>query len=199
MAKTIKTLELVSALRDAYNSGATTIGVGSNGSLKGFDLDFNAIGHVDLDKQSFVCHNLSNSELEIKPEPAKSSLKKRKTPKSGRHTGDYTVKFCGKSYQCSSKKDVLIFALGQIEKKYPGTFEKLKNILPKTKRIVSKDRNQLYKNKPLSFAEKHSTASINGWWIATNNSGKEISKWLARACDEAGIYYYIDLHVEPEL
>lgn len=105
----------------------------------------------------------------------------------------YQITIKGKSAGLKSLKDVLKTGLVLLEKASPGTLEKLSNIKPYSKRIVAKDRNQLFESKHLvdAFSEK-----LQGeWWVGTNNSTQEVRAWLERATQCAGLTWNKDFKV----
>jgi hypothetical protein len=110
--------------------------------------------------------------------------------KSARRSGDYWFELNDRRIDCRSLKELLAEGLKAIEKRRPGTLEKLSHIKPRTRRIVAHEPRELFDQAHLSkqFAEK----LINGWYYGTNNSAHETNTWLERACSCGGLKWAID-------
>ena len=63
--------------------------------------------------------------------------------------------------------------------------DKLTQIRPRSKRIVSRDKKLLFVNEKM--AEDYGEPLGNGWFFGTNNSSQETRAWLERACKCAGL------------
>ena len=77
-----------------------------------------------------------------------------------------------------------------IEEHFPGTLEELSKTKLRSRRIVAKDRNDLFSNPKLT--KKYAEKLKEGWYYGTNNSSAETRAWLERACLAAGIRYGTD-------
>jgi len=108
-------------------------------------------------------------------------------PKATRVMGFEWFQLDGKRIECQSKKQLLLSALQALEKRVPGTLEKLSNQKNRTKRIVARNRNDLFSKKHL--VEDHSDQIVDGWWVGTNNSSAEAKVWLKRAVEKAGLVW----------
>ena len=86
---------------------------------------------------------------------------------------------------CISLKHLLSEALRAIEQSCPGTLEKLSHIKPRSRRIVARERKDLFDREHL--IEQYSERLMDAWWFGTNNSAEETKSWLERACDCAGL------------
>ena len=84
-----------------------------------------------------------------------------------------------------SLKQLLAESLRAIEAARPGTLEKLSHIKPRTRRIVARDRKDLFDEAHL--ADEFSEQLMEGWWYGTNNSADGTKAWLQRACTCAGL------------
>ena len=65
--------------------------------------------------------------------------------------------------------------------------DKLTQIRPRSKRIVSRDRKLLFVNEKM--AEDFGEPLGNGWFFGTNNNRQETGAWLERACKCAGLVW----------
>jgi hypothetical protein len=115
--------------------------------------------------------------------------------KTSRRMGLFWFEFLGQRVECRSKKHVLVEALRSIEEKYPGTMEELSHLKPRSRRVVARDRTQLYENENLrNNIGSFSVRLNNDWWVGTNTSGREANVWLQRACKCAGLSWGRDLN-----
>ena len=73
----------------------------------------------------------------------------------------------------------------------PGTLDDLTKIRPRSKRIVSRDPKQLFKDPEMVglFSEK----LVDGWWFGINNSAAETLSWLRRGAEIAGLEWGKDV------
>jgi len=110
--------------------------------------------------------------------------------RQSRRTGKYVFVFRGEPTNCGSLKDALAAGLRAIESYRPGTLDKLTIEMPRTKRIVARDRSKLFQNAEL--VENFSERLMEGWWFGTNNSKAEVCRWLDRACAHAGLRWEKD-------
>lgn len=102
-----------------------------------------------------------------------------------RRSGDYWFEINGSREECMSLKELLSGGLRALEQARPGTLEKLSNIKLRTRRIVARDRNELFDRAHLT--KEYSEKLTDGWWFGTNNSANETNAWLRRACSCAGL------------
>jgi hypothetical protein len=111
--------------------------------------------------------------------------------RASRRGGEYWYELKDQRADFRSLKDLLGGALLAFETASPGTLEKLSHIKPRSRRIVSRDPNQLFDKGHLAkeYAEK---LGNDGWFYGTNNSAHETSAWLERACSCAGFGWGVD-------
>ncbi len=126
---------------------------------------------------------------DIPPDPKAAPA--RVPPRSSRRSGEYSIKVKGDTIECVSLKEILSEGLRAMEKYRPGTLDELSTIIPRSKRIVSRDPEQLFK-KP-SLVQKYSEKLVDGWWFGTNNSTDETLTWLRRGADIAGLEWGKDI------
>lgn len=107
------------------------------------------------------------------PAPVKETAKK------------YWFEILGERFELATLKGLLAEGLRSLERERPGTLEKLSDFRPRTKRIVSKNRADLFRSNAL--VAKYSEQLVGEWWLGTNNSGVEVRAWLQRACQCAGL------------
>ncbi|MFM9847983.1 MAG: hypothetical protein ACKVP3_12585 [Hyphomicrobiaceae bacterium] len=86
---------------------------------------------------------------------------------------------------CVSLKHLLAESLRAIEAAAPGTLEKLSQIKPRSRRIVARDKGELFDE--IHLAERYAEPLMEGWWFGTNNSADGTKAWLERACGCAGL------------
>ena len=103
---------------------------------------------------------------------------------AGRRTGHYAVVLEGKIIPATSFQSLLLATLETIEGLRPGTLDKLSRDRSKGKRIAARERDLLYKT---PRAPKFSKQIAGGWWVAINNSGDEVEKFIRRAAFHAGL------------
>ena len=108
-----------------------------------------------------------------------------------RRTGDYSIDIKGDKMDCASLKELLSTGLKAFEKHRPGTLNDLSTIMPRSKRIVSLEPNQLFTNPDL--VQKYSEKLVDGWWYGTNNSKDETLTWLRRGAEIAGLEWGKDI------
>jgi hypothetical protein len=106
----------------------------------------------------------------------------------------YSLDIEGHRIDCVSLKDLLARGLTAFEKYKPGTLDRLSRIKLRTKRIVARDRDQLFDQAKLSdkYSERLSEYAEHlseVWWFGTNNSRAETEAWLKRGCKEAGLQW----------
>lgn len=109
------------------------------------------------------------------------------TPKSirfSRKRGQHWFEFDGKRTSVNSLKHLLSESLIAMETAKPGTLEQLCQMKGRSKRIVARERNQLFASQHL--VEDFSEMLINGWYFGTNNSAAETKAWLGRAAGCVG-------------
>jgi hypothetical protein len=143
---------------------------------------------IDLSKE--VLRSLNGNEDTPAPQPITRIVAERK---ASRKSGKYYLDFMGKIVDCDSLASTLAEGLKALEHHKPGTLNKLSGISPRSKRIVSRNRNDLFptKKKVDEFTEK----LVDGWYFGTNNSNDETKRWLERACEVAGVSWGKDLSV----
>ena len=105
--------------------------------------------------------------------------------KANRITGRFTFVHGSVEFARNSLADILEAVLVYLEERKPGTLAQLSAVKKRTRRIVSRDRAQLFDRAHL--ANKHARKIKGNWWMGTNNSKDETRKWISRACDIAGI------------
>ncbi|MER9901384.1 hypothetical protein [Mesorhizobium sp. M0130] len=112
-------------------------------------------------------------------------------PAGARKSGEYEVTVYGETLTGYSLKSVLGDALRALEKKKPGSLEKLSKVGTARKHIVARKPEGLFASDtlPKKFAEP----LIDGWFYGTNNSAQEVNSWLARAAKAAGAEFGKDI------
>jgi hypothetical protein len=119
---------------------------------------------------------------QIRQMPFAASAQRR-----GRNLGAHWYALNGNRTECRSVKELLIDGLRSIEAEYPGTLDKLSRLKKRTKRIVARERNDLFDQKHL--IADHSEQLMRGWWVGTNNSSSETEAWLKQAVSCAGLIW----------
>ena len=129
--------------------------------------------------------DIDASVLEAAGSISLSKLLNEVEKRATRRTGNYWIEFEGRRIPCASLKELLAEGLKRIEELRPGTLDRLSDIKPRSKRIVSRDRERLFAKRELVV---HYAAKLtDGWWFGTNNSKEETLTWLRRAADIAGL------------
>lgn len=87
-------------------------------------------------------------------------------------------------YVVGSATRALITGLELLEELVPGTLEKLSIQKSRSKRPVSRTRNELF---DLATQLKYSHQLKNGYWVGTNNKSEEALNYVRRAVELAGL------------
>ena len=119
------------------------------------------------------------------PAPGTDPLHARQ--RIARNLGTRWFDINGNRTECGSVKELLLNGLRSIETRNQGTLEKLSHIKKRTKRIVARDRNDLFGDPKL--VKQYSEQLLNGWWVGTNNSSAEVESWLQQAVSLAGLQW----------
>jgi hypothetical protein len=143
---------------------------------------------------------VSNERLELGDDPFKSSVAIDLTTETihplggigpttvvptfssvgaARTTGNYWYELNGKRVSCPSVKALLMQSLSALASADPQLLENLSDVKKRTKRIVARDKNHLFR--PKHLVEKYAAQLENGWWVGTNNSTPEVRAWLGIA------------------
>jgi hypothetical protein len=97
--------------------------------------------------------------------------------------GKYLLQVDEEVSEHSSLKELLAAGLNGLERTSSGTLEKLSAIKPRSKRIVARNRNDLFESSAL--AAQYGERLNAEWWFGTNNSAQETNSWLRRGCELA--------------
>jgi hypothetical protein len=111
--------------------------------------------------------------------------------KAIRRSGEHWFELMGHRTDCGSSKELLSKVLCALEDMRPGTLEKLAHVRPRARRIVARQKRDLFTKQHLidRFAEQ----LTHGWWYGTNNSHRQTSVWLQSACTCAELNWGTDL------
>ena len=179
MAAFVTTDRLRAMVSEAESLGVFLCGIEGSGQLTGLGKQLEKIGSFDLTTERF---SRSRSIQDFKREHSSQ-------PSSTRTTGKRFFEHDGEKVFCKSNKQLLKMGLIYLEEKFPGTLKELHKIRPRSKRIVSKNRYELFRKGRDDLAENNSEILIDDWWVGTNNSSQEVAAWLQRACDVAGVKF----------
>jgi hypothetical protein len=113
-----------------------------------------------------------------------------------RRGGDYWFELKGKRIECGSLKQLLAEGLKALEKANPSTLDNLARHRGRSRRIVARDRNQLYDKQHL--VKDYTEPLIDGWFYGTNNSARETNVWLQRAAECAGLKWGTEFNTNLE-
>jgi hypothetical protein len=185
----VTTQKLVELLKEADLSGLMAVKISSTSRL--------ALGADPL-KPTLIIDLAKESVSPFKPESsaavptAKAAEPFPSSEGASRNSGDYWLEIGKNRKQYRNLKFLLRDGLLAIENMRPGTFEKL-TLKGNKKRIVARDRNQLFE---LPHLVESFSAKLSGdWWYGTNNSFDEVTKWLRKGCDCAGLSWGADVNV----
>lgn len=106
---------------------------------------------------------------------------------ASKRQGAYRFHIRGQEVRAGSLKEILRHALLAFERILPGTMEKLSQIKPRSKRIVARNRSDLFETSYL--AHDFSERLNDEWWFGTNNSAQETRAWLERAANCTGLVW----------
>lgn len=154
----------------------TRLAVGANGFAGASIIDL-ATESVDVPK------SMRTSVSQFRSEPEKKSTLQSSRLKAP--AGKYLLQSGDKVSEHSSLKQLLAAGLTQLEVSSPGTLQKLSAIKPRSKRIVARNRSDLFESDDL--AAQYSERLNAEWWFGTNNSSQETNSWLRRGCELAGL------------
>jgi hypothetical protein len=91
-------------------------------------------------------------------------------------------------------KRVVKTALLQFYSRDDAFLKRMKEVCPRTKRIVSDDKHDLFSDQRLS--RKHAEPLIEGWWYGANNSEAEVRAWLQRMCELQNVRWGQDVTLD---
>ena len=166
--------KLQELLKKAERQGAYLVKVDAGASLSILDKNLDELGVVDFKNECL-------SEVSVSPR------RTIEVSHSDRTTGEYSFVFRERVFKCGSQKELLNKALSVLGLEVPGLLDELTKIKPRSKRIVARDKNDLFER--VELAEQYSEPLIPGWWIGTNNSWQEATRWLERACEVGGVQF----------
>jgi hypothetical protein len=123
------------------------------------------------------------------PQPEPALIPRRRLSRQG--SGKYLLEIDDNTTEYMSLKEMLAGGLRTLEKRKPGTLDRLAAVKPRSKRIVAREPQGLFDQQALAkdYAEK----LMEGWWYGTNNSADETNTWLKRACELAGLKWGKDV------
>jgi len=176
MAAIIRASKLVELLTQADASRTLNVKI-IDGNLLGLGVDPSRPTYkIDLSNELLDrCANDDPAEIEELKHTAISG-----DATVSRRSGIYWFELMGQRIDCHSLKTLLSKALITLESIRPGTLEKLSRIKPRTRRIVARDRHDLFEQGHL--VKQFSAPLSEGWWYGTNNSALETKTWLKKAC-----------------
>lgn len=181
----IATATLAELASSAEKQGYTYAQVQSKNLLALGADPLNPTHVIDFTKEVIrpISSTVSPSDLETPPAGG--------ARRASRRSGDYYIEVKGDMIECVSLKGVLSEGLKSLERLHPGTLDELSTIRPRSKRIVSRDPEQLFKKPEL--VQKYSEKLVDGWWFGTNNSSDETLTWLRRGAEIAGLEWGKDI------
>ncbi len=182
----ISATKLVDFLNEANRFGQMNVRVLTTNQLAlGID-PLHPSSVIDLSKE--VIRSLEQVQVQkaVNPPPqtplhSGSQAALSPTLRSPRTSGKYYVEIKGNVMECQSLKEMLAKGLRAFEQNKPGTLEKISKIRPKTKRIVARERRDLFGN--ANLVEKYAERLDDDWWYGTNNSTQETEACLKRGAE----------------
>jgi hypothetical protein len=178
----ISTIKLTDLLRTADPEGKMQVRVLSSTRL--------AIGIDPLKPTKVIDFAKETSGPLTNPEQDSLTKDKQINPtetnviRLSRKRGDYWFELSGERTQANSLKQLLAESLLAMERAKPGFLEKLSHLKGRSKRIVARDRKQLFSSSHL--VSEYSEVLTDGWFFGTNNSAAETKKWLGDAAKCVG-------------
>jgi excisionase family DNA binding protein len=109
-----------------------------------------------------------------------------------RRTQEVEFVLSGSSYKSPNSISVLVTVLVELAKKDNTFLERFSSEGARTRRYISREKRMLYKGRP-DLGDEFSKPLVDGWWIGTNYSRKEIEGILKKACAVAGLRFGEDL------
>lgn len=192
MATVISASKLIQLLRSAGPAESTFVRILDDQKL--------AVGSNPLQPTHEICFTSekvlkhSANTLRVDSEAPSAFAKNYNVGAGGRRMGSYYFELHDQKVLCTSVKDTLKKSLVALENRYPGTLERLSRNKGRTRRIVARERKQLF-DKP-HLVEAYSEQLMNGWWVGTNNSTAETVVWLKRAAECAGLKWGRDFKAD---
>ncbi len=110
---------------------------------------------------------------------------------SQRRTGQFEVLLEGKMLSSNSLKALLMDFLTEIESAHPGTWEALTKVKARTRRIISRSKEDLFDSPHL--VDDFAVPIGSGWYTNTNNSKQQVARWLEEATKAAGLVWGRDV------
>lgn len=194
MAEHIGAERLIALIRRAASRGASVAWIDPAYGLVLGDQTGSGRCYIDIGKEEIVAIGAGRegAELPDSPPPVIGApvLDLELNEPGGRRTGSYRLTLEGRIFGAKSQKQLLLLGLQLIERERPGSLEKLSVEKSRTKRVVSRERASLNKNP--SLALKFSERIEGDWWVFTNNSFGETTKFLRRAAFLAGLHVKIE-------
>jgi hypothetical protein len=113
---------------------------------------------------------------------------------AGRRSGEFRLKILGREFLLGNLKGVVKTALLQFHSRDDAFLKRMKEVCPRTKRIVSDDKHDLFSDQRLS--RKYAEPLIDGWWYGANNSEAEVRAWLQRMCELQNVRWGQDVAMD---
>ena len=104
--------------------------------------------------------------------------------KAARKTEKITLEFSDLDLVCGSAKQALLEGMDEIERRQPGTLDKVSRVKGRSKRPVHREREELY---DLPTQQRYSERIKSGHWVATNNKRNEALDVLELTANVANI------------
>jgi hypothetical protein len=183
----MRTTKLVELLSAAADQGQTFIQINAEGQVVLGADPYHP--NITIDFRDEVVRPLRQAILPIAPPLPAATPRHRRS----RRDGKYLVDIKGTTTVAHSLHEALGIGLRAFEAHRSGTLDRLEQIKPKTKRIVARNRRDLFEDPDL--VENYARQLMPGWWYGINNSNAETSQWLRRGCELAGLTWDKDFSV----
>lgn len=183
----ISTNKLEDLLRSASKQGLDYVQVHSKSQLAVGADPLHPTHVIDFTKEMVGPVSGPAKQVDVKEKPL------RPYQRISRRTGQYVLEIKGQTIECASLKEVLSKGLLAMEKHLNGTLDRLSTVKPRSKRIVSRNRNHLFTDPAL--VDKYAEKLAEGWWYGTNNSKDETITWLRRGANISELKWGSDIKV----
>ena len=122
-------------------------------------------------------------------------------PRAGsksRRTGAHKLELLGEKIVEGSLKAAYKSCLRRLAELDARFLQRLSERPTRSRRLVARDRRELYLNKP-ELADDYAEQLADGWWVDINLSRQQVEQRLKTACEVASLEFGVDLVLDcPE-
>lgn len=177
----ISSTKLASLIRTVDPLGKMYISIADSNRLAIGEDILKPSNFIDLAAESIAAVNSGPSDAMVPQAGSKIVQVNYSAPRS---TGPCAADFGPERVTATSQKELLIRSLLYLEARTPGTLHRLSQEPSGSKKVVAKERSQLYR---LPRLQRFATQIEGGWWVGTNNNRAETQRFIRIAARLAGV------------